>query len=84
MATRRLKRPRDPMQLGNLIVDIATGQVEDKVDDGKDIAAVARGRLGGQKGGSARAEAVPAPKRRVIARKAAQARWAKTTKEPAT
>jgi hypothetical protein len=25
MATRRLKRPRDPIQLGKLIVDIATG-----------------------------------------------------------
>jgi hypothetical protein len=28
MATHRLKRPRDPIQLGKLIVDIATGQVE--------------------------------------------------------
>lgn len=28
MATKRLKRPRDPIQLGKLIVDIATGQVE--------------------------------------------------------
>ena len=32
MATKRLKRPRDPIQLGKLIVDIATGQVEDKVE----------------------------------------------------
>ena len=30
MATKRLKRPRDPIQLGKLIVDIATGQVEDR------------------------------------------------------
>jgi hypothetical protein len=29
MTIRRLKRPRDPIQLGKLIVDIATGQVED-------------------------------------------------------
>jgi hypothetical protein len=29
MTTKRLKRPRDPLQLGKLIVDIATGQVED-------------------------------------------------------
>lgn len=28
--TKRLKRPRDPIQLGELIVDIATGQVEDR------------------------------------------------------
>jgi hypothetical protein len=27
MTARRLKRPRDPIQLGKLIVDIATGQV---------------------------------------------------------
>jgi hypothetical protein len=28
LAERRLKRPRDPIQLGELIVDIATGQAE--------------------------------------------------------
>ena len=50
MATRRLKRPRDPAQLAKLIVDIATGEVEDQVDDTRNKAAVARGRLGGQKG----------------------------------
>ena len=36
MTERRLKRPRDLLQLGKLIVDIATGQVEDREDDGKD------------------------------------------------
>ena len=36
MTTTRKKRPRDPVQLGKLIVDIATGQVEDAQDDGKD------------------------------------------------
>jgi len=36
MTERRLRRPRDPLQLGKLIVDIATGQVEDHEDDGKD------------------------------------------------
>jgi hypothetical protein len=29
MTAKRLKRPRDPIQLGKLIVDIATGQVEE-------------------------------------------------------
>jgi hypothetical protein len=33
MAERCLKRPRDPIQLGKLIADIATGQVEDRTDD---------------------------------------------------
>jgi hypothetical protein len=40
MATKPLKRPRDPIQLGKLIVDIATGQVQDAVEDKRDPAAV--------------------------------------------
>jgi hypothetical protein len=55
MATRRLKRPRDPIQLGKLIVNIATGQVEDQLEDNRDAAAVELGRRGGLKGGKARA-----------------------------
>jgi len=30
MTTKRLKRPRDAIQLGKLIVEIATGQIEDR------------------------------------------------------
>jgi hypothetical protein len=75
MANRPLKRPRDPIQLAKLIGDIATGQVEDKVDDGKNPAAVELGRLGGQKGGKARAEKLSPTKRKAIAKKAAKARW---------
>jgi hypothetical protein len=78
MATKRLPRPRDPAQLAKLIVDIATGEVEDRVDDGKDAAAVARGRLGGMKGGAARTEKLPPDQRRKIARRASAARWKKT------
>ena len=47
MTTTRKKRPRDPEQPGKLIVDIATRQVEDREDDGKDPAAAALGRKGG-------------------------------------
>ena len=64
MATKRLKRPRDPIQLGKLIVDIATGQVEDKVEDGKNPAAVELGRRGGIKGGKARSERLTDEQRR--------------------
>jgi hypothetical protein len=71
MATKRLKRPRDPIQLGKLIVDIATGQVEDRVEDGKSNAAVELGR----KGGVARARVLSKKKRAEIARKAARSRW---------
>lgn len=60
MAINRLPRPRDPLQLGKLIVDTATGQVGDAVDDGKDAGASALGRRGGLKGGKARAKKLTA------------------------
>jgi hypothetical protein len=44
----------------------------------KNPAAVALGRLGGLKGGKARAEKLSAAKRKAIAKKAAAKRWAKT------
>ena len=71
MTERRLKRPRDPLQLGKLIVDIATGQVEDREDDGKDPNAAALG----SKGGAARAEKLTPEQRSEIARKGAAKRW---------
>jgi hypothetical protein len=45
--------------------------------DGKNPAAVVLGRLGGKKGGPARARKLTKEQRAEIARKAAQARWAK-------
>ena len=44
-------------------------------DAGKNPAAVALGRLGGAKGGRARAQKLSAAKRKAIAKKAAKARW---------
>jgi hypothetical protein len=44
---------------------------------GKNPAAVALGKLGGAKGGAARAAALSPRKRSLIAKKAAQARWGK-------
>lgn len=73
MATKRLPRPRDPIQLGKLIVDIATGRVEDRVEDGRDSAAAALG----SKGGEARAASMSPQRRAEIARKAAAKRWKK-------
>jgi hypothetical protein len=76
MPDRSRKRPRDPNQLAKLIVDIATGEVEDTpADDGKNPAAVALGRKGGLKGGKARAENMTPEQRKEAARKAARARW---------
>ncbi len=71
------KRPRDPNQLAKLIVDIATGNAppDEAADSGKNPAAVALGRLGGAKGGKARAKKLSAKRRKEIARKAAAKRW---------
>ena len=73
------KRPRDANQLAKLIVDIATGQVEDRETtpegQGKNPAAVARGKAGGPKGGRARAMKLTPERRAEIARLAAQTRW---------
>lgn len=44
-------------------------------DAGKNPAAVALGKLGGAKGGKARAEKLSPRKRKAIAKKAAAARW---------
>jgi hypothetical protein len=74
--------PADLNQRAKAIVDLATGEreVEDP-DEGKNPAAVELGRLGGLKGGKARAEKLSARKRSAIAKKAAAARWARQRSE---
>jgi hypothetical protein len=57
---------------------IATGQMEKPAaPPEKDPAAVTLGRLGGLKGGKARAAALSPGDRKAIAKKAAEARWKK-------
>lgn len=75
-STNRGKGKPDANQLAHNIVQQATGQVEKPVEKEKNPAAVTLGRLGGLKGGKARAESLTAKKRSEIARKAAQKRWA--------
>lgn len=70
MSTKTPKRPRDPNQLAKAIVDLATGQAEDKKP-------LESARKGGLKGGAARAESLTARERSEIASLAAQARWKK-------
>ncbi len=75
----RKKRPRDVSQRAKLIVDIATGEAEDEnPDEGTNPHAVALGRLGGKKGGKARAMKLTPEQRSEIARVAAAARWKKS------
>jgi hypothetical protein len=63
----------DINQIAARIVGEATGET---AKPEKNPAAVALGRLGGLKGGKARAESLTAKKRKEIAQKAAKARWA--------
>jgi hypothetical protein len=73
------KRPRDLNEWAKRMVDIATGEVEDREptpeEQGKDPAAVALGRKGGLRGGKARAASLSAERRAEIAQDAAAKRW---------
>ena len=73
------RRPRDPLQLAKLIADMAMGQAprDPAPDEGKNPAAVQLGRLGGLKGGKARAKALTAKRRKAIASKGGKARWSR-------
>jgi hypothetical protein len=76
------KRPRDPNQLAYQVMLESTGQAEKfdpakEVDPSKNPHAVALGKLGGLKGGTARAASLTPAKRSQIAAKAAKARWDK-------
>jgi hypothetical protein len=84
MPERSKARPRDPNQLAYRIIQEATGQAPKydpnaakPVDPNKNPAAVALGRLGGLKGGAARAASLSPKKRSQIAAKAGKARWEK-------
>jgi hypothetical protein len=70
----KYKRPRDVNERANLIAKIATGE-EQEVNpyEGKNMAAVELGRLGGR----ARNKKLSAKKRKKIAKKAAKKRWNK-------
>jgi hypothetical protein len=82
MADKHPKRPRDLNRWAKTMVDIATGAVEDKEstpeEQGKDPKAVARGRIGGAKGGKTRATILTPEQRAEIARIVAQTRWKKS------
>ena len=72
------RRPRDPNQLGKLMVDIMTGEVVDTVSGSKKNLAKRKGYAGGLKGGVARAKKLSPADRADIARMAAEARWKKS------
>lgn len=70
--------PRDLNKLAAFIVEQTTNENhEPEEQTTKNPAAVALGRLGGLKGGKARAESLSAKRRKEIAKAAAKARWKK-------
>ena len=80
----RSSKDHDFATVARRVVEQAIGEhldgtpLEDP-DAGKNPHAVALGKLGGPKGGKARAEALSASRRRAIAKTAAKARWNRTT-----
>lgn len=76
---KKSKLPADTNKRAKSIVDLTTGGVVDdtKPQDEVKAAAAALGRLGGLKGGKARAKALSSKQRSDIAKKAAAARWKK-------
>ncbi len=74
---KKTKLPTDLNKKAFSIVQLATGENNEIADNGKNPAAVALGRLGGLKGGKARAKSLTAEERSAIAKKAAAKRWSK-------
>ena len=72
------KKPaNDHQQLARGVLDAVAPDAEPVAEKpAKNPAAVALGRLGGLKGGKARAEKMTKERRRKIAKKAAETRWA--------
>lgn len=77
MPPKRPKRPKDFSQAAKLVIDMATGRVALDAAQTEDTPAVAFARLGGLKGGVARAATLSKAQRKRIAKKAAAARWRK-------
>jgi methenyltetrahydromethanopterin cyclohydrolase len=74
------KKQRDIAEIAYQTVQEATQeQPTDNIQPQKNPAAVELGRLGGLKGGPARAKKLSSKKRKEIAQKAAKSRWSKKT-----
>ena len=84
---KRSSKSTDPIKSAKRVLDeiiakhdpdsITLEKVKEAEASGKNLAAVALGRLGGLKGGKARAAKLSPRKRRLIAKKAAEKRWSK-------
>jgi len=72
MAPKHPKRPRDFSQAAKFVVDVATGQAEDR-ESPTPVTAAEHGRVGGLR----RAAKLTPAQRTTLAKKAARARWGK-------
>jgi hypothetical protein len=73
---KRSSKPKDTQQLARKVLDSVVPDADPpKPVKKKNPAAVALGKLGGAKGGKARAAKLSPAKRAAIAKKAAAARW---------
>jgi hypothetical protein len=71
----RIGKP-DINQMASNLIDAVSGKLPaEQSESGKNPAAVALGRLGGLKGGVARAKKLSVRRKKEIARKAARIRW---------
>jgi hypothetical protein len=72
------KRPEDPAAAAVMTVQIAIGELQEELEEHamvRNPVAVSLGRLGGLKGGQARANKLSPERRREIAQLAASRRW---------
>ena len=69
------KRPRDTNQLAKLMVDILTGEVEDRERTPEERSVDPAASAMGKKGGPARAKSMTPERRAAIAKAAAEKRW---------
>jgi len=73
---KRSSKPKDPSEIARHVLDAVVPDAEPaKAEKEKNPAAVALGRLGGLKGGKARAAKLTAEQRKAIATHAARKRW---------
>jgi len=76
---KRSSKQKDTQQLARSVLDAIVPDAEPAAaKPEKNPAAVALGRLGGLKGGAARAAKLSPAKRKAIAKKAATSRWRKS------
>ena len=86
MTKQRPRRPNDPIALAKVVGDIATGQTDPLPESKPTPDEVRRvmsmlGKVGGKKGGAARAKSLTGRQLTEIAKKGARARWSKKPRQ---